>query len=143
MQDFYKKARALHESHKYDEALALYEQGIDAGDAKCWYGYGIFVKNGHAVKKNEKKGLACLKEHYADILALAEAGDAAAMRIMGLYYYNGFIFDADESVALEWFEKAAENGDGSAQRRAAPPGSLSRGTTGQGHRGVAAADQRW
>ena len=88
MQDYYKEARALHDRHRYEEALALYEQGIDAGDAKCWYGYGIFLQEGHAVKKNEKKGLKYLKEHYADILALAEAGDAAAMRILGVYYYH-------------------------------------------------------
>jgi hypothetical protein len=36
VRDFYKEARKLHEKEKYEEALKLYEQGIAAGDEKCW-----------------------------------------------------------------------------------------------------------
>ena len=45
MRDFYEEARKLHNIEKNEEALALYKQGIDSGDEKCWYGYAILLKN--------------------------------------------------------------------------------------------------
>ena len=57
MPDFYKEARDLHEKKQYEKALKLYEQGIAAGDAKCWYGYAIFLKNGYVIKIIRRKGV--------------------------------------------------------------------------------------
>ena len=111
MIDYYAEARVLQEKEKYEEALKLYEQGIAAGDEKCWYGYGIFLKKGHALAQDEKKGTKILKEHYDKILELANSGDAAAMHIVGFYYYNGFSFEANRAIAFEWFKLSAEQGD--------------------------------
>ena len=88
MQDFYSEARALHEKVKYEEAIKLYEQGIASGDEKCWYGYAIFLENGYGIDKDYDRAMDILREHYQAILALAESGDAAAMRIIGFCYYN-------------------------------------------------------
>jgi len=46
----------------------------------------------------------------------AEGGDATAQSYMGLLYHNGFIGDApDYKQAVQWWEKAAQQGDPAAQ----------------------------
>ena len=114
MRDFYKEARELHEKEKYEEALKLYEQGIAAGDEKCWYGYGMSLHKGHALVQDERKGTEILKEHYDSILSLANSGDAAAMRIIGFCHYNGYVVEKNNSAGFEWLLKAANAGDPSA-----------------------------
>lgn len=125
MLDFYKEARELHEKEKYEEAVELYKQGIEAGDEKCWYGYAILLKEGNGISADSESAMSILREHFDAILALANSGDAAAMRIVGFYYYNGFTVEANEVTALGWFEKSANAGDvgamvklGSVYRRA-------------------------
>ncbi len=47
--------------------------------------------------------------------ALAEQGDAASQRQLGMMYYLGQGIDIDYAVAHEWMDKAADQGDSVAQ----------------------------
>ena len=111
MQGFYEKARELHENGEYEEALALYRCGMEKGDVRCRYGYAVLLKGGKGIQADLEAGKALLRDSFAGIRALAEGGDAAAMRIVGFYYLNGFHGTREPAVAVEWFRKAAEGGD--------------------------------
>lgn len=115
MLDFYKEARTLHEKGKYEEALKFYEQGIAAGDEKCWFGYAILLRNGYAIEKDYDKAMDILRVHYDEILKLANSHDAEAMRIVASYHFNGFIFEKNEQCASGWLKLSAQQGNASAQ----------------------------
>lgn len=51
----------------------------------------------------------------AEILPLAEAGDAQAQRLLGVMYRQGQGVDKDGEKAIYWTKKAVEQGDGPAQ----------------------------
>jgi hypothetical protein len=51
--------------------------------------------------------------HYYDE---AEKGDAAAMRMLGVMYYNGLNVAKNEAEGLKWYRKAAEHGSKAAQK---------------------------
>jgi hypothetical protein len=68
MMDFYSEARALYEKGDYKKAEELYLKGIEAGDPRCSYGYGVLLKYGYGVEKNEKEGLMLIENAFDDIL---------------------------------------------------------------------------
>ena len=47
-------------------------------------------------------------KRVADVLAKAEAGDAAAQYILGFFYNTGQGVAKDETGAVKWYRKAAE-----------------------------------
>jgi hypothetical protein len=51
--------------------------------------------------------------HYFDE---AEKGDAAAMRMLGVMYYNGLNVPRNEAEGLKWYRKAADHGSKAAQK---------------------------
>jgi uncharacterized protein len=57
------------------------------------------------------------EQKFADVLRLAEKGDARAQYTMGLMYEQGYGVTPDQSQARAWFEKAAEMGEANAQYR--------------------------
>ena len=111
MRDFYKEARVFYEDGNRAEALKLYNQGIEVGDEKCFYGYAQFLHYGYEMEKDEERAIEIFREHYEPILALANSGDAQAMRIVGFYLYNGFGIEVDKEEAFQWFFKSADAGD--------------------------------
>ncbi len=53
----------------------------------------------------------------AKITAEAEAGDPAAMTLLGLRYHEGLGVTQDFAAAFDWFQKAAQSGNAEAQYR--------------------------
>lgn len=52
------------------------------------------------------------KRAFPLFLELAEKGDAAAQRVVGIYYDFGYLAEGkDNKQAFKWYQKAAENGD--------------------------------
>ena len=49
-------------------------------------------------------------------LEKAEKGDAAAMRMLGVMYYNGLNVPKNEAEGLKWYRKAADAGSAAAQK---------------------------
>ena len=52
-----------------------------------------------------------------DIRTVAELGQAEAQFNLGMMYYNGDGFTRDDSEAVKWYIKAAEQGHTDAQLR--------------------------
>jgi uncharacterized protein len=57
------------------------------------------------------------EQKFADVLRLAEQGDARAQYTMGLMYEQGYGVTHDQGKAVAWFEKAAEQGEANGQYR--------------------------
>src|SRR4029077_13717515 len=61
------------------------------------------------------------KMDYATALSLwrplAQQGNAAAERGLGILYENGFAVPKDSGQAVEWYRKAAAQGDADAEYR--------------------------
>ena len=113
---YYSQAREYHEQGNHEKAYQLYEAGVANGEEKCYYGIALFLKRGYFVAKDEAHADKLFTEHYDSILQLAEAGDAEAMLIVAFYYLNGFgTIKENIRISNEWKQKAAEQGNSSAQ----------------------------
>jgi uncharacterized protein len=58
---------------------------------------------------------ALKKGDYANVLTLAEQGNAIAQGALGFIYYEGRVVPQDYAAAAGWMRKAAEQGDAEAQ----------------------------
>ena len=56
-----------------------------------------------------------MKFNIKEIIKEAESGSVSHMSILGGIYYSGYSVPIDRGKALEWFVKAAEQGDKYAQ----------------------------
>jgi TPR repeat protein len=135
-----KRADQLYEVREYREALPIYRQAAQAGDAHamtrvgyCYdMGYGVTVDYAQAVNWYRKaaaagdlEGMAYLGGEYAagngvpkDMQQAlywfhksADAGGAAGMNKLGLLYQHGDGVPRDPAQAMRWYEKAAALGD--------------------------------
>ena len=59
--------------------------------------------------------LAPRAESFASLLARAEAGDAEAQHQVGKRYANGVGVETNDTIAVEWYRRAAEQGSASAE----------------------------
>ena len=57
-----------------------------------------------------------IPEKYKEVLEGASTGDVSSQMKLGLLYYSGVGLDKNHNLALQWFEKAADNGHPSAHR---------------------------
>lgn len=73
------------------------------------------TKSKKAVKKTATTTTAPVKTvelpNDAELLAKAQAGDAEAQYNVGLFYENGYGVTKNINNALEWYKKAARNGN--------------------------------
>lgn len=121
-------------------AIEYFQKGIDRGDGLSYSGLGMMYQYGLGVEKDMHKAgelreaaaqrkperfseyiesikKECHKFFNEDsCLFSAGAGDAEAMRIIGLAYHNGQgHLQKDNQKMIEWFEKAARAGSAEAQ----------------------------
>ncbi len=98
----------LYRKGLYPEALMVWEEAAEAGDAGAAYRIGAAYMDGQSVSHSFDKGLSWLNR-------AAEMGDARAMGDLGSAYDWGFGVEQDRARAAEWFEKAALRGHASSQ----------------------------
>lgn len=84
-------------------ALALYEEAAGKGDAIAAYRAAIMYSENMAIRPNEARASALMKQ-------AADAGLPAAMSDYGLLVYQGLAQGTPEDAA-NWFAKAAKAGD--------------------------------
>lgn len=86
------------------EALAYYERAAELGDPESAYFAAIIYAENVAVKPNELRAAALMKQ-------AALANHPAAMADYGLLIFQGLAGDGRAETAANWFEKAAKAGD--------------------------------
>ena len=99
---------SLYSKGLYPEALMVWEEAADAGDAGAAYRIGAAYMDGQSVAHSFDKGLFWLER-------AAEMGDARAMGDLGSAYDWGFGVEQDRVKAAEWFEKGALRGHAASQ----------------------------
>ena len=98
------------EKYRYDEALALWQEGEKMGSAKCLYNIGIMYLNGYGVEPDLHKAYSCIQ-----IAALQ--GEEFAQLAIGDSYCSGLFSNCDTTMAVYWYGKAASQGNIEAKQK--------------------------
>lgn len=91
-----------------EEAVKLYRQAADRGNADAQYNLGVSYEKGEGVSKN-------LLEAVKWYRMAAEQGKASAQYNLGLCYRHAKGVAQNLSEAARWYSRAAEQGQASAQ----------------------------
>ena len=95
------------------EAIRLYEVALARKSPVARMKLAEFLDEGvEGAEKNRERALSLFQ-------AAAEAGDAKAIFMVGLYLQRGFVVEKDENAASQWFLRAGELGEGRAQTKLA------------------------
>jgi len=92
----------------YPEAMMVWQEAAEAGDAGAAYRVGATYMDGQAVPIDFIKGLEWLNRS-------AEMGEARALGDLGSAYDWGFGVDKDSARAAEFYEQAALRGHAASQ----------------------------
>lgn len=135
------KEKARNPASAWKSALACLEKGVQLHDPKCMIFLGYLYLQGRGVEKDRSKGEELLKQaashnalgmrvladyYHKDktrkheeeardlIKRAAETGDPLAMERTGDLYSLHYLINKKDKRALEWYEKAADNGQNEA-----------------------------
>lgn len=100
-QDLYKRGL-------YPEALMIWQEAAEAGDAGAAYKIGAAYMDGQSVAHSFDEGLKWLRKS-------ADMGDGRAMGDLGSAYDWGFGVEQNRAEAAKWFEEAALRGHPASQ----------------------------
>ena len=92
---------AYYEDKKYDEALVLYQNAIDAGYQQANYNLAILYRDGAGVEKDPEKYVQYLLKHLSP---------ESALEIAGVYLLNTYA-KADTEIACIYLDYAARQGN--------------------------------
>ena len=120
--DMYKEGKGVEQN--YEKAAELYQWATDRGDYIAAFELSKLYKEGKGVEQNDEKA-AMLKQHSDDLYvwqkygiipqsaleAEAKNGNPSAMVQLGNRYNEGDGVKLDQQKAVEWWKKAAENGE--------------------------------
>jgi len=96
-------ARATYAAGRYDEALTLYREAADAGDARAMVSLGLMLETGDHTPKD-------LKAAYALYEKAAQLGSPDGALDLAVALINGKGIDVDIARALALLEKASDAG---------------------------------
>ena len=101
--DMFQHAHDLHDQGRYAEALSLYQQLAEQGDAKAQFKLGIMYELGQCVTQDYTQAVYWYRK-------AAEQGNANAQYNLALRYQAGQGVTQDHIQAAYWYRKAAEQG---------------------------------
>lgn len=90
--------------------LTTLKQKADDGDGAACCVYGIILRTGWGCEADYSEAIAYLTK------GAVEYRHAGCMNNLGVMYTHGLGVSQDDVVAVEWYRKAAEQGDASAQK---------------------------
>ncbi|MBR3079387.1 MAG: caspase family protein [Prevotella sp.] len=99
-----------YEKYRYEEALALWQEGEKMGSAKCRYNVGIMHLYGHGVEPDLHKAYSCIQ------IAALQGEDFAQLAI-GDSYCSGLFTNCDTTMAVYWYGRAAAQGNLEAKQK--------------------------
>jgi TPR repeat protein len=100
----YAEALTEKRARRSENAVALFRQAADLGEARAMLELGNMFFDGEGVPKDYSAGM-----HWFRLAA--ERGNSAGMLLLGGMYYLGQGVPADYARAAYWFEKASVAGD--------------------------------
>ncbi|HVT62166.1 MAG TPA: tetratricopeptide repeat protein, partial [Legionellaceae bacterium] len=108
----YAKGIVKEDKGAYEDALSLYQTAVQRGHIKAMSNLGLFYLEGKkgVVAKDEKKAVEL-------ITSAVEKGHARSQYNLARMYEKGCGVEMDMDKAIEWYQKAADNGDKSAEKK--------------------------
>jgi len=100
-QELYALAIAKRRSNRTEEAIPLFRQAADLGDARAMIELGESYRSGDGVPEDATAALQWF--HRA-----ADAGNSTGMVLLGAMYLLGEGAEQDDETAVRWFQKAAD-----------------------------------
>jgi TPR repeat protein len=91
----------------YANAVTLYHQAAEAGNADGMTNLGALYQNGRGVAQSDTEAVVWFRK-------AAEAGNASGMSWLGWMYQNGRGVAQSDVEAVAWYRKAAEAGNADA-----------------------------
>jgi len=88
----------------YEQALAWYVRGAEAGNAVGMANAALLYENGRGTAEN-------VDEAFRWYAQAAEAGNVQSMASLGFFYSNGMGTEIDDAQALLWYGRAADLGN--------------------------------
>ena len=95
------------------KAEKLYQEGIKAGSAKCYYGLAVIMQKR---KENTEQIKNMYSKAFEPLLTEARNGDSESQRMISCYYlYGDRGVEQNTELAIEWLKRAADGGNAEAQ----------------------------
>lgn len=92
------------------KAVEYYELGVKNGSDRAMTNLANLYMDGKGVETDYKKALQLRTDATLGLLALAEAGDAAAQERLGANLISGIGLSANKKIGLKWIRKSADQG---------------------------------
>ena len=102
--DILQHAHDLHDQGRYGQALSLYQQLAEQGDAKAQFKLGVMYELGQSVTQDYSQA-------FSWYLKAAEQGNSNAQYSCAIKYQSGQGVTQDQTKAAYWYRKAAEQGN--------------------------------
>lgn len=99
----------------YKSAVKWFQKGAVQNNAKCLYMLGQCYELGHGVDRDEDEAAKWQNMAVAAWQTQANAGDTTSMILLAELYKNGDVVELDKEESVNWYRKAAELGNASAQ----------------------------
>jgi uncharacterized protein len=99
----YTLGRALQAGQQFDEAIRLYRQAADAGNAAALNNLGLMYRDGIGVPQDPTEAVRLFRK-------AVDAGNTLAMNNLGFMYRDGRGIAKDEAEALRLYRKAVDAG---------------------------------
>ncbi len=90
----------------FKKAVEWYAKGEQLGDPHCIFNLALAYKNGKGVAADRTKALSLFEK-------AAESGSVDSMNVMANHALN----KKDQTLAIKWLRRAADNGDSSAKQK--------------------------
>ncbi|SVE41051.1 uncharacterized protein METZ01_LOCUS493905, partial [marine metagenome] len=103
--DYYEKGRSAYGSGQHEEAINWFRKSAEAGYDKGQYAYGLVLyANGQAPIEQKTEALKWFS-------LAGEQGNPSAQYMVGHFHENAEVVEQNYRTALEWYLKAANQGD--------------------------------
>jgi TPR repeat protein len=99
----FKEGNEFYKKKDYKNAIRLYRDAADIGNAYAMNNLGSMYEHGEGVDQSHLEAVKWYKK-------AAELGDSLAMNNLGIMYVHGVGVSHNYTEALKWFKKAAELG---------------------------------
>lgn len=104
--------QAKNDPSYFEKGLAEIRTAADDGLAQAQYDLATSLRVGASADKSKEVNKSAIFKQSAEYLAMAAAqGYTPAMRLLGLYFYNGVGVAKNTERGLKLLEEAADNGD--------------------------------
>jgi len=105
-----RKANTCYNNKQYSDAVPLYMQAANQGNAAAQCNLGNCYYNGQGVTQDNNQAVEWYKK-------AAEQGNTSAQYNLGVCYHNGKGVAQDSNQAAYWYKKAADQGDADAKNK--------------------------